>query len=245
MFFQFLDHRTQVTSTNDVMQQALLDGCAHGCAVYADEQTAGRGRHGRSWHSPPGTNLYLSVALRGQQWRPVMSLLPLAAGVAAVEAIERECGVQVGIKWPNDLLVDGRKLGGILCEAVSDRSGIIGVVVGIGVNVNLTAESLPEELRDTACSLLTLTGASQDVPRLAASFRRLMLDHADQLLSAQAGALVEQLREHDCTVGRVVEHGEYGRGTALRIADDGALVVAFDGPGEIAVRSGEVRFLPA
>ena len=163
-------HRLEsVGSTNDEARALALAGAAHGTAVVAREQTRGRGTKGRDWHSPPGLGLYVSFILRGPGGGPVPSphLLPLASGLAASDAVLAEAGVVTRFKWPNDLVHGGRKLGGILSEAVSGAAGGDFVVAGIGINVGHAPEDFPGGLGRLATSLRIAGGT---VPSLDALF---------------------------------------------------------------------------
>jgi len=149
-------HRLEsVASTNDAARALALDGAAHGTAVVAREQTCGRGTKGRVWHSPAGLGLYASFIVRGPAAGPVPfpHLLPLAAGLAASDAVAAVSGVEVRLKWPNDLVHGGLKLGGILSEAVSTGPEGGFAVVGIGVNVGQRPADFPAGLRGVATSL--------------------------------------------------------------------------------------------
>jgi BirA family transcriptional regulator, biotin operon repressor / biotin---[acetyl-CoA-carboxylase] ligase len=149
-----------VTSTNDVARALALEGAAHGTAVLAREQTQGRGTKGRAWHSPAGLGLYASFILRGPDGGLVPSphLLPLAAGLAVSVAILEAAGVETRLKWPNDILFEGRKLGGILCEGAGAGAAGGFVVAGLGLNVGHAAADFPAELRGTATSLSQAAG---------------------------------------------------------------------------------------
>jgi BirA family biotin operon repressor/biotin-[acetyl-CoA-carboxylase] ligase len=152
-------------STNNTAREFLRAGAVHGTVVVADEQTRGRGTKGRLWHSPAGRGLYASFILRWEDPREFgapFSLLPLAAGLASAEAILESAGVEVRLKWPNDLVRDRKKLGGILTEGVF-RAGRPGhAVVGIGINVNHGEADFPGELKTTATSLCLVTGRPAD-----------------------------------------------------------------------------------
>lgn len=159
-------HRFEsVASTNDTARDLVRDGAAHGTVVVADGQTRGRGTKGRSWHSPCGRGLYASFILRLEkpaEAGAAFPLLPLAAGLAAAEAVLGSAGVEARLKWPNDLVHERKKLGGILTEAVF-RPGMPGyAIVGIGINVNHEAADFPDELRDVATSLRLITGRPAD-----------------------------------------------------------------------------------
>ena len=145
-------------STNDIALVHAREGAAHGTVVIADSQTAGRGRLGRVWASPPGTNIYLSAIVRAP--RPVAELAPmtLAIGIGVVDAVRAAGVAAAALKWPNDVVVDKRKLAGILCEVAGDGC----VVAGIGVNVNVRASDLPDEIAERATSIADARGSAID-----------------------------------------------------------------------------------
>jgi BirA family biotin operon repressor/biotin-[acetyl-CoA-carboxylase] ligase len=154
-----------VASTSDRLKTLARRGAPEWTAVVADLQTGGRGREGRSWASPAG-GLYLSVLLRPRFGR--VGLLPLAAGVAVAEAAE-ELGVRTELKWPNDVLVSGRKLAGMLCESVSGPAPVEWVVLGIGVNVLVEPAAAPAGLSGEVTSLAAEGAAAPSVPGTAAA----------------------------------------------------------------------------
>ena len=239
-FPPLLQHREEAASTNDVVAQWAREGCAHGTALYVDRQTAGRGRRGRSWQSPPGENLALSVAVVGPKYAPSMLYLPMAAGVATAQVL-RNHGAAVQLKWPNDLIVDRLKLGGILCDAVLEGSHFVAAVIGIGVNVNCTVDALAPELRETSTSVRTLLGGPLDLAALAAEVRIAVVDIAERLAMGESAGVMAEWRTMDATLGRRVIGDDF-EGVAEGIADSGALRVR-TGSGLVReVRSGEVRF---
>lgn len=145
-----------MASTNDLAREMALSGAGEGLAVVAAHQTAGRGRQGRTWASPPGQGLYLSLVLRPQLHPTEAPIITLAAAVAVAETFRLDFDLAADIKWPNDLLVAGRKICGILLESATERETLQYAVLGLGVN--LCQQSFPEELRDTATSLFIETG---------------------------------------------------------------------------------------
>lgn len=145
-------YEDSVDSTNRLARQWAREGAAHGATLIARAQTGGRGRRGRQWDSPAGQGLWLSMVLRLAQ--AARQTLSFAAALAVSDACEAVCGVTPQIKWPNDLLLDGRKISGILIEMEGDAA-----VLGIGVNLRQRAEDFPETLRARAGSLLSQTGA--------------------------------------------------------------------------------------
>ena len=149
----------EVDSTQQAARELAADGAEQGTVVIAELQTAGRGRMGRTWHSPSGVNLYTTIILRPPMPLADVPRLSLVAGVAAAEALESEAPGIVALKWPNDVWLRGRKAGGIIAEAVTDaRQNLDCVLLGIGINVNLAADDIPPDLRDKATSMRIATG---------------------------------------------------------------------------------------
>ena len=160
----------EVASTQRVAAEMADEGAASGTVVIAELQTAGRGRLGRSWHSPSGVNLYMTIILRPTRPLAEVSRLSLVAGVAAAEALETVAPGIVALKWPNDVWLNGRKAGGIIAEAVTDASQALRcVLLGIGLNVNLALHDVPPDLRDKATSVRIATGRACDRIELAAT----------------------------------------------------------------------------
>jgi BirA family biotin operon repressor/biotin-[acetyl-CoA-carboxylase] ligase len=147
-----------VASTNDVARDMAASGAPEGTCVLAREQTAGRGRHGRAWASPPGEGLYLSVILRPAIRAALSPVLTLAAAVAVAETLKLDFEVSADIKWPNDLMASGRKICGILVESAIEKDLLQYAVMGIGLNV--AQREFPGEISATATSLLIETGRS-------------------------------------------------------------------------------------
>ena len=249
----FLSRRerfARVGSTNDVVRDWLAGGAPEVCLAVADEQTAGRGRDGRSWLAPPGAALLLSLGFR-PTWldADLVWRLPATVSLVMAHAAEAAIGAPTGtvrLKWPNDLLIDGRKVAGVLGESVGLGSDDPRVIVGIGINVDWPRDDFPPELAATMTSLLDASGG-----------RRVGLnDLLDRFLVAlQAG--VERLRAgafdaadwkgRQLTTGRLVElHGPDGSVDEVRAVDvderTGALVVEAGGRRR-SVYSGEIRHL--
>jgi BirA family biotin operon repressor/biotin-[acetyl-CoA-carboxylase] ligase len=214
-------HLRSIGSTNARARELAVAGAPHGTAVTADEQTAGRGRQGRGWSTPPGSALAVSLVLRDPA-----PLLSLRAGLAVADL----AGATALVKWPNDVLVEGRKVAGVLVEGRPQERW---AVLGIGVNAALDLTELPEELRATAG---TLGLRPAELPRAL-----------DVLLAALAARLEEEpeatlaaLRERDALAGRRVRW-EGGEGTGAGIAADGALLVRDAGGTVHALAAGEVH----
>lgn len=220
-------------STNDLASDAARGGASEGTVVIAEAQTAGRGRLGRAWQSEPGINLYMSVLLRPELGPAEAPRLSLLAGVAVAEALEAE-GLEVSIKWPNDILVGRRKIAGILTEMEAEADRVRAVVVGIGVNLNSTEDDFLPELRDKATSVLIESGHRADRPafaaRLLGSFERHYRDFSRQGLAA----VVADWNRRSCLDGqrvRVTQAGATVEGLCVGIDSDGALLVK-QGDGE-------------
>jgi BirA family transcriptional regulator, biotin operon repressor / biotin---[acetyl-CoA-carboxylase] ligase len=230
-----------IPSTSDVLKEAARQGAPEGVVAVASVQTAGRGRHGRAWVSPPG-NLFLSFLLRPED-PSILSLLPLAAGVAVAEALAAE-GVEARLKWPNDVLVSARKLAGILAEASTGGAGVESVVVGIGANVNLRRADVPEDLRDTVTSLREETGRTHDVDAVAAAVLVRWTAWYDALRVDRRRVRAAWRDRSIDWWGRPVEMDTGGKrlvGVARDIDDAGALIVETADGARICVVSGEAR----
>jgi BirA family biotin operon repressor/biotin-[acetyl-CoA-carboxylase] ligase len=240
-----------IGSTNDeaakrsARPEPLVPGPYEGLVVIADEQTAGRGRRGHVWFSPPGSGLYVSVVLvPGSSVDPARAtmLLTLAVGVALAEGIEEATGLHVDLKWPNDLHVARRKLGGILAESSGDRPAT--VVVGYGINV--LASAFPPELRDRATSLETELGRAVDRHHVLAETLTALSRRYEDLLAGRFDAILDAWRRlaPGATGARVTwtTNGGAMSGITAGIDDAGALLVKVDERVERLV-SGEVMWL--
>jgi BirA family transcriptional regulator, biotin operon repressor / biotin---[acetyl-CoA-carboxylase] ligase len=214
-------------STNADVAAWVPDLPPAGGLVVADRQTAGRGRLDRTWFSPPGDCLLFSMGLRHGFEPARLGLVPLAAGVAACSAA-RWAGTGARLKWPNDLMIGGRKAGGILCEAVRSTGSAGWVVVGVGINVNVTAGDFPPELRETATSLLAESGRRVDRAILLERFLEAFLPLVGELGEEGGGALLERYRELCETLGTRIQ-ATTGAGvldaTAVDVDRTGALVL--------------------
>jgi BirA family transcriptional regulator, biotin operon repressor / biotin---[acetyl-CoA-carboxylase] ligase len=223
-------HHRATDSTNERARELAADGAPHGTLVTADEQSAGRGRQGRTWVAPPRSAILMSLVVRDFGER---ALLPLAVPVAVCEAVESLARVTTRIKWPNDVWIDGRKLAGILVEGRPQEGW---AVVGIGLNVSTTEAELPEELREIATSL-SIEGA--DVDRDDVLDR--LLDALDARLTAPAGQILDAWRKRDALRGERVRWRD-GEGTAAGISESGALIVE-SGEELVELDAGEVHLL--
>ena len=235
-----LEAHASIVSTNDRARELLALPDGDGRVVVAEEQTAGRGRRGREWLSPPGLNLLVSVAVRPRLGAQDAWQLGLGAALAAADACAAVA--PISLKWPNDLVsdADGRKAGGLLIETMADGDRISGAVVGVGINANWRLDDMPEALRDSATALADLAGSPVDRVALLAR----LLDALEEELDAiEAGhSPLERYRARCSTLGRTVtvataDGSVTGRAVDLDAA--GALVVeAVDG--RHIISSGEV-----
>jgi len=218
----------QIDSTNNRARALGLAGAAEGALVLAETQTAGRGRRGRHWHSPPGLNLYFSLLLRPALPPDQTSFVTLAAGVGSAEAVRRLSGLGASIKWPNDVLVGERKIAGILTEMETGPGRPSFVVLGVGLNVNLQAEGLPPELTERAGSLAMAANRTWDrIEVLAVLLEELERAYQD-LISGGRDRIIKRYKQFCRTIGREVRivQGEAAwEGRALTVDDRGALVI--------------------
>lgn len=216
-------------STNRIAAERAREGAAHGTAIVAEGQTAGRGRLGRSFYSPPHQSLYVSFVLRPEIDTRAAPTTILAAAVAVAETVAEEVGEpkRIEIKWPNDVLIDGRKTSGILMEMASEATRVRHLVLGIGVNLNVDPASFPEEFRATATSVSAAVGHPIDridfARRLFCTLESVLDSHAD----AGFSALRERFDRFYRMAGRRVYVTETGgepvSGIALAPDADGAL----------------------
>ncbi|MCL0065695.1 biotin--[acetyl-CoA-carboxylase] ligase [Dehalococcoidia bacterium] len=221
---QIAYHR-ELTSTQDAARALAAQGANEGTIVIAETQAAGRGRIGRAWASPPG-GIYLSIILRPAIEPSEALRFPLIAGVAAAQAIERLTGLKPQLKWPNDIIVGGRKAGGILTEMSAEMDRINHIIIGIGINVN--TESFPDEIRGIATSLKTECGKEVSRVQLVQNILA-QLESLYQVFQVSGFETIrERWKARSCTIGsRVSVRGEREQveGEAIDIDEDGALIL--------------------
>jgi BirA family biotin operon repressor/biotin-[acetyl-CoA-carboxylase] ligase len=219
----------RTSSTNDIAMDLARAGSPHGTVVIADAQLKGRGRRGRRWASPPGKNIYLSVVLRPRLHPRHCTVLTLAAATAAADALRAQTGAEVTIKWPNDLVASGKKIGGILLETRSEPGGVLYAVLGVGINVNSHPEDFPPEVLPLATSVLMETGRRHRRGPLIASILTALEDALIGLEKASVrAALIERFKGLCFTLGRqvrVVVEGEVLSGLALDVDPCGRLIL--------------------
>lgn len=231
-----------VDSTNNVLKTLAAQGAPEGTAVLAENQTAGRGRRGRSFFSPAGEGLYLSVLLRPQVRPDQLMHLTAMTAVAACRAVEKVCGVCPSIKWTNDLVCGGKKLAGILTELslVAETMETDYVVVGIGLNCAQT--QFPEDLREIATSLRMQCGMPVDRNELAAELLKAFSEMEQGLLREKA-AWLREFSERCVNIGKevVLLRGDTTRtARAVGIGTDAELLVEYEDGTKEAISSGEV-----
>ncbi len=241
----------QCTSTNDKAREGGMRSDAEGTVYITDHQTDGRGRMGRGWHGDSGKSVILSILLRPDV--PPSQIMPvsLLAGLAACDALEETCGLACGLKWPNDIIADSKKVGGILIETSTAGESVQHIVLGIGINCNST--SFPDDLADRAASVLLLTGVPVSRRSLICSllrhFEHYYLEWLAQFgeTALQGGgaefSYLAEYRRRCLNIGREVDihtHGGILRAVAADITPDGRLLVRLPDGGVTAVLSGEV-----
>jgi BirA family biotin operon repressor/biotin-[acetyl-CoA-carboxylase] ligase len=218
----------ETTSTSDVVEKLARDGVAEGAVVFAESQTRGRGRLGRRWLSPAGAGLWLSVLLRPTCRPNEMTRLTIAAAVAVARAVREQTGLDPEVKWPNDLLLRGRKFAGILTELSGEQDRVRHAVLGIGVDVNLTAANLPADLRRQTTSLRLELGRPVLRAELAVALLRELDIVYGRLSAGQFEQLADEWESACTTLGREIEVAVGDRrlkGRAEALDQDGSLLL--------------------
>ncbi len=237
-----------VHSTNAVAVDLVEKGHQEGTVIIANGQTGGKGRLGRVWFSPPGKNLYMSVILKPQISPRRAALLTLMSAVACASAVRRLSSLPISIKWPNDIVVGDRKLGGILTETKADMDRIHYAVLGIGINVNLETGDLPDSLRAHATSIKHETGMSHSRTEFATEILWELDTWYGILLKMGGAPLIEEWLRLTSTVGqavRVVAGDRTHEGLAEGIDDEGLLIVRLSDNSLLKVAAGDVQLLRA
>ena len=233
-----------IDSTNTRAKELAAQGAPHGTVLIADHQAGGRGRRGRSFHSPAGTGIYMSVILRPNCEPQKLMHLTCAAAVAMCDAVEEACGIRPGIKWTNDLICGSRKLAGILTELGLSAAGTVDyAIIGIGINCCQEEADFPEEIRSIAGSLRSVTG--KEIPREQVTAAMLdALYRMDRELLTNREEILNRYRRDCVTLGKEVSvikaDGVIRHGMALDIDSEGALIVRFSDGSTEPVNSGEV-----
>jgi BirA family biotin operon repressor/biotin-[acetyl-CoA-carboxylase] ligase len=218
----------ETTSTNDVIEKLARDNVAEGAVVFAESQTKGRGRLGRKWVSPLKKGLWLSVLLRPAMRPAQVTRLTVASATALARALRKHTGIRPQIKWPNDILIGGKKLAGILTELNAEVDKVRYVILGMGINVNHALTDFPPELRKLATSVRIEKGETQDRARLAVQIlQELEVDYR-RIQEGKFEAVADEWEEQCATLGQpvVIHVGDRTvRGTAESLDQDGALLL--------------------
>lgn len=242
-----IHYYSEIDSTNNAAKKCAVAGCPEGTLVITETQQGGRGRLSRGWFSPTAKGIWLSVVLRPPFPPQEAPKCTLMAAVALNRAIREVAGIPCGIKWPNDILCNGRKLVGILTEMSAEMDAINHIVIGTGINVNIAADEIPPELKRIATSILVEKGAP--VSRLDLLIRVLECLEELYLAVKESGfeAVLAAWRRESITLGRminVIAPDKSYQGKAVNIDSDGALLVETEG-GMERVLAGDVSIRPA
>ncbi|MEW6419574.1 MAG: biotin--[acetyl-CoA-carboxylase] ligase [Nitrospirota bacterium] len=235
-----------IDSTNTIAAGLAKKGAAEGLVVLADCQEKGRGRLGRGWVSPPGVNIYMSIILRPKIGHEEATLITIMAAVGCATALRRITGLNVTIKWPNDLMVTNKKIGGILTELKTDPHQIIFAIMGIGINVNIDIDAFPDDVRRIATSAKNETGILYSRSEIIAEILN-EIDHWYRILhESDRKTLLPEWREITSTLGREVKvtvGKETFTGLAESLDDKGLLILRLS-TGEIKrINAGDLTIL--
>jgi len=245
---QYLDI---VDSTNTYAKKLALDGCAEGTVVVAERQTSGKGRMGRTWNLANNSGVWMSIVLRPDILPEQVQTITFAASVAVVKAIESVAGVKCGIKWPNDVILDGKKVCGILTEMSSETDRINFIVVGIGINVNHDEDDFTGELKDKATSLkasIKKKNMTKNTLNLNRSelIKQVLFEIEkvyENISSSKVSEIVDEWKIYSVTLGNEVKilfRGIEYKGFAKDITKDGRLIVECDDGVSREILSGEI-----
>lgn len=241
-------YRDSVDSSNNVAKALANEGCPNGLLVVAEEQGAGRGRLSRGWISPRSKGIWFSVVLKPPFLPQEASKFTLLAAVAVVKAVNAVKGVEAAIKWPNDILLDGRKLVGILTEMNAEFGHINYIVIGIGINTNAAPEDYPEDVRSIAISVADKAEETFTRVALLAHVLKRMEELYEKASEEGFEAVLQEWRRYSCTLGqdvKVLAPGAEYYGKAIDIDEDGLLVVRKEDGTVTKVVAGDVSIRPA
>lgn len=250
----------EIGSTNDRAIELAHEGAAEGTLVLARQQTGGRGRQGRTWVSPADSGIFASLILRPTIDASALPLISFAAGVAAAQAIEHVLGLRIGLKWVNDLVYGGKKLGGILAEMPGSQTAAAratdssdpkspqwvmppAVVLGIGINLRHNNDELPPELQGRVESLDRLSGKQVDANQIVAEFCNSLEDQYNNLRHSASEIVLAEWKHYSATLGKQIKAtvgNEEVEGLAEDIAESGALVLRRNDGSEQLLYAGEI-----
>ena len=243
-----INYDESVTSTNEVAKKLANAGCEDGLVCIAEEQVGGKGRLARVGFSPYAHGIWFSVVLKPPFMPSEASKCTLLAAVAVVRAINEYTGVKAGIKWPNDILIDGKKMVGILTEMNAEFGHINYIVIGTGININVPKESLSDDLKDVVASLADVTTKKINRAELLALILKNMEEFYELAITEGFGPILDEWRWWSTTLGKevkVVAPNETYIGKALDIDEDGLLIVERGGEkvkviaGDVSIRSAQ------
>ena len=236
----------EVDSTNVTAMELAQQDAPEGTVVLADKQLHGRGRGERSWHSPAGVGIYCSIVLRPELSPAKIMLLTLMTAVAIAKAVTRETNLSPCIKWPNDILINDKKVVGILLESKMCASGVEHAIIGFGINVNHAPADLPQELWSTASSLFIEVGEPVDRRELLVKILTEVEYLYERLQQGDAAIILEEWRHFSATLGRhvrILQQGELREGIAVDVTEEGALLVRVEQNSLITVHAGDIEHL--
>lgn len=235
-----------VNSTNTAASEFASKGYAEGSVIIANGQTEGRGRRGRAWLSPPGRNIYMSIILTPDISPVDATVLTLMAAVACTHAVRNAASLQVSIKWPNDIIVSGKKIGGILTEIKADMDRIFHSIIGIGMNINLDIDEMPDSLRATATSIKNETGRTVSRTAMAAEILKELDKWYNVFLQAGKRRIIDEWLMLSSTIGRTVRitiGDNIFMGIAESITDEGMLMLKLPDKTLKKISAGDVVIL--
>lgn len=243
---QTINFYQQLESTNLTAMELALGDAPEGTAVLAEEQLHGRGRGNRSWHSPAGVGIYCSIILRPRLLPAKAQLITLMTAVAIVKAIAQETGLSPRIKWPNDILLNDRKVAGILLESKVSSQQIEHAVIGFGINVNHTSADLPRAPTFEASSLRMELGKPVERGALITAIFAEVERSYEMLQQEDLTMILEEWRHFSATLGqpiRVWQQGKMTEGIAVDINEEGGLVVKVKDESMMVIHAGDVEHL--
>ncbi|HYH02415.1 MAG TPA: biotin--[acetyl-CoA-carboxylase] ligase [Bacillota bacterium] len=244
VFGHNIDYHEEIDSTNLRARKLAAQGAPEGTVVIAERQTTGRGRLGRNWSSQSGLGLWFSLILRPRVSASELAVVTILTAVSLTRAIQQATGIQVQVKWPNDLLYQGSKLAGILAELNGEMDRVNYLILGIGLNVNHETVDFPVELQDKAISLRLINNMIFDRKSILQQFLRKFEQSYTMLGSGRMDEVIEYARKHSATLDKqVVINQGFGKtltGTALDLDWDGSLWLEDQTGQKIKVYSGEI-----
>jgi BirA family biotin operon repressor/biotin-[acetyl-CoA-carboxylase] ligase len=246
LFGHKIHYYSETESTNDEAFSLGIAGAPEGTVFIADSQSGGKGRMQRVWHSPAGSNIYTSVLLRPQIESSQTSQIPITAGVAVAEVLDDYCPGKIKLKWPNDILIDEKKVCGILTQARITAKEIDFVVLGMGINVNIGRNQLPEEIRDSATSLSIETGGEISRMELIISLYENLAKWYKRLLQSGFSQVKEKWLSLTPMIGQTIQvifRDETIMGKATGLDEDGSLILLTDKNETLLVSAGDATIV--